>query len=127
MLIIIHLYFKFMSFITILIHVSILWQCPLLNGHQAMCMIVPRQCTKQDHRLFLSVLSLAIQLSEGAGIQLTGLTPPAFYACFNPGHAFPLSFFEVFLVVNCLKREVIFGFVDIGGLFFTTLFKLFFS
>jgi hypothetical protein len=29
-----------------------------------------------------------------------------------------LSFFEVFLVVNCLKREVIFGFVDIGGLFF---------
>jgi hypothetical protein len=65
-----------------------------LNGHQAMCMIVPRQCTKQDHRLFLSILSLAIQLSEGAGIQLTGLTPPAFYACFNPGHGFPLSFFE---------------------------------
>jgi len=33
----------------------------------------------------------------------------------------------VLLVVNCLKREVIFGFVDIGGFFFTTLFKLFFS
>jgi hypothetical protein len=69
-------------------------------------MIVPRQCTKQDHRLLLSVLSLAIQLSEGAGIQLTGLTPPAFYACFNPGHGFPLSFFEVFLVVNCLKSDL---------------------
>ena len=107
-----------MFIITILIRVSILWQCPLLNGHQAMCMIVPRQCTKQDHRLFLSVLSVEIQLSEGAGIQLTGLTPPAFYACSKPGHGFPLSFFEVFLVVNCLKREVIFGFVDIGGFFF---------
>jgi len=79
--------------------------------------------------LFVSicVLSLEIQLSEGAGIQLTGLTPPAFYACSKPGHGFPLSFVLVFLVFNCLKREVIFGFVDIGGIFFTTLFKLFIS
>jgi hypothetical protein len=67
--------------------------------------------------------SVGIQLSEGrvgihyqregrVEIPLTGLTLPHFCACLKPGPLFPMSYFMVSFVFNCLRLEAIFCFVD---------------
>jgi hypothetical protein len=71
----------------------------------------------------LSEGRVGIQLSEGrvgihyqregrVEIPLTGLTLPNFCACLKPGPLFPMSYFMVSFVFNCLRLEVIFCFVD---------------
>ena len=45
---------------------------------------------------------------------LTGLIPPHFYACPNPGPGFLTSYVVVFFVFSELRWEVIVHFADIG-------------
>ena len=50
----------------------------------------PTFCKYSNPKLmYVSVLSLEIQLSRGVWIWLTGLTPPHFVGCYKPGHGFP--------------------------------------
>ena len=58
--------------------------------------------------LFISLLSLDIQLSEGeGGIPLTDLNLPHFYACPKSGPGLPTLYVVAFMVLNCLKRQVV--------------------
>ena len=58
------------------------------------------------NRLFINVLSLETQLSGGeGGIQLTGLTPPHFYACPKPGPEFPMYCIVVFFVFSEFSQD----------------------
>ena len=51
-------------------------------------------------------------------IPLTCLTQPHFCVCpkLKPGPGFPTSYVVIFFVFNCLSRDVIVCFVDIGGI-----------
>ena len=64
-----------------------------------------------------SVLPLenpVIKRGEGAGIPLTIVTLPHFFACPKPWPGFPMSYAWFFFLFNDLRWEVIVCFVDIG-------------
>ena len=65
--------------------------------------------------LFLSILSLVIQLSR-VGIPLTSLTLPHCCAFPKPGPGLPKPYVVVFFVIDGFKWMVMIRFVDIDGI-----------
>jgi hypothetical protein len=69
--------------------------------------------------LFISELPQEIKLSRVRGLEthsVTGLTPPHFYVCSKPGPGYPTPYVMFFFVFCYLRRQVVVGFVNIGGI-----------
>ena len=53
---------------------------------------------------------------KGRGIQLIHLILPRICTCPKPEPGFPMTYFVLFFVINCMKWEIIGRFVDVGGI-----------